>query len=62
MVKTIDETKKRLDQIYSRIDDIEHEIQNIYLEYEQLLEDKDLLEIMLMHQMNKEDRKTEYRR
>jgi hypothetical protein len=47
----------KLDEMYNRETDIQQAIIKLKVEYEQLQEDKELLQTMIMHQMNTIERK-----
>jgi len=48
---------KRLDEMYSREEEIIKQSTLLKAEYDQIQEDKELLQNMIMHQANKDERK-----
>lgn len=54
---TTEDMIKKLNEFYDREEAILKEIDRLHDEYEQLQEDKELLQIMIMHQSNKISRK-----
>ena len=52
----INDLMKKLNSIYNREEVLIIEVKRLKLEYEQLQEDKELLQNMIMHQSNKNDR------
>lgn len=53
MKPKIDELLSKLNELYNQEDDIIKKIKKLYIEYEQLQEDKDMLQTMIMHTSNK---------
>jgi len=51
---------KKLDSMYAREEEIIKLSSSLKVEFEQLQEDKELLETMIMHQMNKDNRKKNF--
>jgi len=44
---------KKLDEMYEKEEDIISQIDKLYLQYQQIQGDKELLQTMIMHQSNK---------
>ena len=44
---------RKLDEMYEKEETLLNQIDNLYLKYKQLQEDKELLQVMIMHQSNK---------
>jgi uncharacterized protein YPO0396 len=51
---------KKLDDMYSREEEIVKQFAILKREYEQIQDDKELLQTMIMHQVNKDDRKKKF--
>jgi len=47
---------EKLDKMYDKEDELKKEMKRINIEWKQLQEDKELLQTLIMHQSNKEDR------
>lgn len=56
----IEELMKKLNDMYNREESIKLEVKRLKVEYEQLQEDKELLQNMIMHQSNKRNRMFEW--
>ena len=54
--QTIPQMLQKLDEIYNREEIIIKESRKLKLEYEQLQEDKDILQTLIMYQSNKNNR------
>lgn len=57
---SIPDMLKKLDEMYQRQEDIIKEGKKLQLEYKQNQEDIDLLQTMIMHQSNKQNRYRQY--
>ena len=57
---SIPDMLKKLDEMYQRQEDIIKEATKLQLEHKQLQEDIDLLQNMIMHQSNKQNRYRKY--
>jgi len=53
---TYNQMLDKLDSIYKREEDIKKQIILLQTEYEQIKEDKEMLQMMIMYKANKEDR------
>jgi len=53
---TVPELLKRLDELYDKEDNIKKVLALAQMEFEQIQEDKELLQSMIMHQSNKRHR------
>ena len=51
---------KRLDTMYAREEEIKKLFVSLKAEYEQIQDDKELLQTMIMHQANKDTRKKKF--
>jgi len=56
MVKiAIEEMLKKLDGMYEREEDIIKQTKALKMEYDQIQQDKEMLQLLIMHQSNKEE-------
>jgi len=46
----------KLDEVYKKIEDIDKETTALFKKRQQLVEDSELMELLLMHRYNKENR------
>ena len=53
---TVEQIKKKLNEVYDREEILKKDIIVKIAELEQIVEDKEMLQTMYMHQKNKEDR------
>jgi hypothetical protein len=51
---------KKLDSMYAREEEIKKVMSSLKLEFEQIQDDKELLQTMIMHQANKDFRKKNF--
>jgi len=51
---------KKLDSMYTREEEIIEQSKNLKIEFDQIQEDKELLQTMIMHQANKDNRKKNF--
>jgi hypothetical protein len=60
-VPTFSELMRKLNDMYNKEDIILNEINKLKIQLNQIKEDQTLLEMIIMHQSNKESRKNNYK-